>query len=61
MTTLNKPLTRRVDADCGRLPLAITIHPNGLIEFREKGSRRSYSIPAMACYRMAVQSTKPTK
>jgi hypothetical protein len=56
MTTLIKPLTRRVNADQGRVPLAITIHPNGLISFREKGARKSYTISAMTCYALAVKS-----
>lgn len=58
MTDLRKSLTRRVAADQGRVQLAITVHPNGLLTFREKGARKSYTISAMTCYYMAVKSDK---
>lgn len=58
MTTLKKAVTRRVDADHGRVPIAITIHPEGFLTFREKGNRRSYTLSIMYAYRLAVQSDK---
>jgi hypothetical protein len=40
------------------VPLIIEISPSGVITFREKGSRKSYSISAMTCYYMAVKQNK---
>jgi hypothetical protein len=56
MTNLSKPLTRRVDADSGRVQIAITINPAGTLTFREKVSRRSYTTTIMACYKLAVMA-----
>jgi len=60
MTDLTRPVTRRVNAMWrGReVPLIIEISPSGVITFREKGSRKSYSISVMTCYYMAVKQNK---
>lgn len=61
MTTLAKPLTRRVETDHGRCQIALTIHPGGLLELREKGARQSYSITLLSVYQMAVELARPAK
>lgn len=52
MTPLNKPVTRVVDF--GRGPMAITLHPAGLITFRKKGTRTMYAVPIGATFVQAV-------
>ena len=54
----DKPITRRVSSDQGRVQLVITVSPNGLLSFRESGARKSYTISAMTCYAMAVKQNK---
>ncbi len=54
MTTCKKPTSRVVSTHLGEI--VITIHPNGLLTFREKGSRRSYDLSVLTAYRIAVQA-----
>ena len=58
MTDLKKPVTRRVQADHGRVSIAVTIFPHGVLGFREKGSRRGYTLSIMGAYYMAVKQNK---
>jgi hypothetical protein len=57
MTTLLKPIRRRVDADQGRVPIIVTVYPGGVLGFRELRSRTEYTLSVMSAYRMAVQSS----
>jgi hypothetical protein len=61
MTTISKPVTRRVDLDAGRVPVAVTIYPHGVIGFREKGARKEYFLTIMSAYRLAVEMDRKRK
>ena len=52
MTKLSKPVTRVVDF--GRGPVAVTLQPDGLITFREKGRRKVFAVPLSAAFVQAV-------
>ena len=52
MTPLRKPVTRVMDF--GRGPVAITMHPDGLLTFREKGRRKVFAIPIAAAFVQAI-------
>ena len=52
MTALSKPVTRVVDF--GRGPVAITMTPDGLFTFREKGRRKVFAVPIAAAFVQAV-------
>jgi hypothetical protein len=55
MTALRKPVTRVVDF--GRGPVAITMSPDGLFTFREKGRRKVFAVPIAATFVQAVGRT----
>lgn len=52
MTPLRKPVTRVIDF--GRGPVAVTMHPDGLLTFREKGRRTVFAVPIAAAFVQAV-------
>jgi hypothetical protein len=52
VTALHKPVTRVVDF--GRGPVAITMRPDGLLTFREKGRRKVFAVPIAAAFVQAV-------
>jgi hypothetical protein len=52
MTKLTREVTRVVDF--GRGPVAITLHPDGLVIFREKARRTRFALPIGAAYVQAV-------
>ena len=52
MTALRKPVTRVVDF--GRGPVAITMTPDGLFTFREKGRRKVFAVPIASAFVQAV-------
>ena len=52
MTRLSRAVTRMVDF--GRGPVAVTLHPDGLVIFREKGRRTRFSLPIGAVFAQAV-------
>lgn len=52
VTALHKPVTRVVDF--GRGPVAITMTPDGLFTFREKGRRKVFAVPIAAAFVAAV-------
>jgi hypothetical protein len=60
MKRLDKPVRRVVEFTqrTGFRPLVVTLHPSGLIMFREFGRRRVYALPVMAAYRFAVLAEK---
>lgn len=55
MTALKKPVTRMVDF--GRGPVAITMTPDGLFTFREKGRRKVFAVPIAKAFVEAVGRT----
>jgi len=60
MTTLNKPVLRRVSVASQFLrrdPLVLTLHPGGFIGVRESGRRTQYKIDLKTVVRMAVLGT----
>lgn len=61
MTILTKPVRRLASVDGGRVDIAVTINPGGTLTFREKGSRREYTITIMSAYRLAVEQNRPIK
>lgn len=55
MTALRRPVTRVVDF--GRGPVAITMTPDGLFTFREKGRRKTFAVPIARAFVEAVGRT----
>ncbi len=57
-THLTKSVTRETSVMINGRQLVVTIHPNGVIAFREKGSRgpvSEFTTTLRACYDMAVK------
>lgn len=57
-TKLHKPVTREVllRADWqARSIYIVTLEPGGIISFRQKGKKKSYSAPLLACLDIAVK------
>jgi hypothetical protein len=57
VTKLARPLVREVDVPRMR-PVIIEIDPERGLGFREKGTRKTFYLPVMTAYRMAVLSEK---
>jgi hypothetical protein len=55
MTELKKNLSRKV-VGLLRNPITTILCPNGLIGFREGRSTKTYWIPLMTCYNMAIEA-----
>jgi hypothetical protein len=58
MTTLTKPVYRRIEFERGKFLLNVGLHPNGMISFREYGSRRTYQYPIERVYFLAVEAAR---
>jgi len=60
MTNLTKPVSRVSNAtirEAGRTrEIVITLQPPSLLGFRAKGCRKTYWLPAAACYMQAVKA-----
>ena len=54
MTHLSKPVYRRVAQRSGARELIVGIEPPGILTFREKGTRRRYSLGLGALFVRAV-------
>jgi hypothetical protein len=60
MTTLNKPVLRRVSAGSQSLrrdPLVLVLHPSGFIGVREAGRRAQYKVDLKTIVAQAVRLT----
>lgn len=59
MIKASKPVTRETAATqferSKRRPICVTIQPDGVLSFRLKGNRRSYSLDIEVCWAMAVK------
>ena len=53
-TPLRKPVSRRVDLPRG--PVVVTLLPEGLVSFRERGRRTSFTLPLSAVFLRAVDA-----
>jgi len=54
MTTLNNPVARIIPA--ARRALVVRLVPPSMIEFREKGTRRRYTLGLQVLFYQAVQA-----
>ena len=61
MTVIKRPVRRLFNSSSIRRGLIVTLDPAGYIRFREKSSRREYSMSVEYCYFMAVKVGKQTK
>lgn len=57
MTTLTRPVRREVNAHYHK-PIIVEIDPERGLGFREKGARKTYYLPVMTAYRLAVLSER---
>jgi hypothetical protein len=55
MTTLTRPIRREVQAHYHK-PIIVEIDPERGLGFREKGARKTFYLPIMTAYRMAILS-----
>lgn len=60
MTILSKPVKREVNAHYHK-PIIVEIDPERGLGFREKGTRKTFYLPVMTAYRMAVLTDKKEK
>lgn len=53
-TPLRRPVARVVSLPRG--PVVVTLYPSGLVSFREKGRRRTFTLPLSAVFLRAVDA-----
>jgi len=58
MSAISKPVKREVNLKGWRNPLIVTIHPNGVLELREKRTPRSYFANLEGIYARACMGVK---
>ncbi len=54
MTTLSKPVTREVKFHNVKRPVMVTLDPDLVLRFREKGTRTEYVLPLQTAFIAAI-------
>ncbi len=60
MTKLNKPVRRSVDGLL-RKPITVILFPGGVLGFKEHRSRKTYTLPILTAYKLAINADRLDK